>query len=353
MNTDTIFDCVIVGAGIIGATIAHHLSVKAPNWQTALLDRSLVGTGASNYSAGLHIPYGKTSEIKNLSTVSDNEYNMLQSQHDLPIYNVPLIGIASKSKYNEQCSYLYRSGKNIIKNHVLSDDIGQINLGVNEIAFRIEGCHYANVYRLVSHIVNDLRINSQIRIWEGMSVTNIFDDEKIVHLTLQDTRVIRAHNVILAPGPWVKNKLFESILEPFNIRTKKIVALHIDRVPKPQDSALFFFDHDAFLLPLYDRGHWLFSFTCHEWDVFPSSSLNITSEDRNNALAILKKYCPELIKDCVSGRVFCDAYTSNRAPIITKVSNKSNLIFAGAASGSGYRLAPGIANKAISLMHFS
>ena len=104
MKIDAVFDCVIIGAGIIGTTIALRLSIQAPDWQIALLDRLLIGGGASNYSAGLHMPYGISPDIQELSKDSNSEYNISQRSANLPIYNVPLIGIVSKNKYNEQCS---------------------------------------------------------------------------------------------------------------------------------------------------------------------------------------------------------------------------------------------------------
>lgn len=346
MKINTIFNSVI-----IGATIARYLSNQVPTWEIALLDRSLIGTGATNYSAGLHIPYGISPEIQKLSRDSENEYNLFKRSANLPIYNVPIIGIVSKENYNKQCSYFnHKPTELILEKDALPDTIGQINLSSEEIVFQVAGCHYADVYALNSHIVKTLRVNSKVKIWEGTNITNIADNGDLVSLTLQDDRIIHSKSIILAPGPWVKDRAFAPILTPFNIRTKKIIALHIDRIPTPHDPVLFFFDHDAFLLPLYERGHWLFSFTCTEWDVVPSSLLDITAEDRNNALKILKQYCPELIRDCISGRVFCDAYSQNGAPIIAKVPSNPKIIFAGAASGSGYRLAPGIANKAASLV---
>jgi D-arginine dehydrogenase len=348
---DKVFDCIIIGAGIIGTTIAHYLSRKTPDWQIAILDRSLIGGGASNYSAGLHIPYGICSEIQKLSKESEKEYNILQHSVDLPLYNIPLVGIVSKNKYNEQCSRLnHKPTKKVLKKDFLPKKIGSVNLSIRETIFQVDGCHYANVYGFISHIIRNLRINTKVKVWEAINITNISDDNKLISITFQDGRVIQSKYIVLAPGPWVKDKVFTPILAPFNIKTKKIVALHIDIAPTLGDPALFFFDHDAFLLPLYERGHWLFSYTCQEWDVFPSSSLSITANDRGDALKILKKYYPDLAKYCVSGRVFCDAYSDNRIPIISKVPSNPKIIFAGAASGSGYRLAPGIANRAISLI---
>ncbi|GAA3079868.1 hypothetical protein GCM10020000_77090 [Streptomyces olivoverticillatus] len=43
---------------------------------------------------------------------------------------------------------------------------------------------------------------------------------------------------------------------------KKVVALHVEQRPRPDDGVIVFEDADAFLLPVHHRGHWLFSYTC-------------------------------------------------------------------------------------------
>ncbi len=51
MSSDNTFDVVVVGAGVIGCSIAYHLS--AAGVKTALLDRGQVGAGASGANFGM------------------------------------------------------------------------------------------------------------------------------------------------------------------------------------------------------------------------------------------------------------------------------------------------------------
>jgi glycine/D-amino acid oxidase-like deaminating enzyme len=51
-----------------------------------------------------------------------------------------------------------------------------------------------------------------------------------------------------------------------------------------------------------------------------------------------------------SGRVFCDAYSADREPLVRALDEEGRLVFAGAANGSGYRLAPAIAAEAAHLL---
>lgn len=103
---------------------------------------------------------------------------------------------------------------------------------------------------------------------------------------------------------------------------------------------------------MVQRQEWLYSFTSQEWDCAPEvSRLTITQKDRDLALSILNRYCPSFVRDCHGGRVFCDAYSQDRAPLVAQVPGMTNFVVAGAGSGSGYRLAPAIGIKA--LEHFS
>jgi D-arginine dehydrogenase len=143
----------------------------------------------------------------------------------------------------------------------------------------------------------------------------------------------------------------EGARRTLSARVKKVVALHIEQCPSKDDSAIILEDEDAFLLPLHDRGHWLFSYTCQEWDVDPDGvGEGLSRRNVEEARQILSRYAPTLVECCTSGRVFCDAYSSNREPQVRVLDGDERIIFAGAASGSGYRLAPAIAAEAADLL---
>src|SRR5205823_2373440 len=138
---------------------------------------------------------------------------------------------------------------------------------------------------------------------------------------------------------------------PLGARVKKVVALHIDRQPAIADRVVVFQDEDAFLLPLRDRGHWLFSHTCRDWDVDPDApSAGLSESDLTAALDSLRRWAPALAERCGSGRVFCDAYSGTGEPRVRALDPDGRIVFAGAANGSGYRLAPAIAAEAADLL---
>jgi glycine/D-amino acid oxidase-like deaminating enzyme len=163
---------------------------------------------------------------------------------------------------------------------------------------------------------------------------------------------LAADRVVLAPGPWVADPAWRALLAPHDLRVKRIVALHVDRPVGPDDRCVVLHDEDAFLLPLAHRGHWLFSWTCQEWDVDPDVAVPaLTEKHLTEARALLARYAPALAARCTSGRVFCDAYTPDRQPLVRALEPTGRVVFAGGANGSGYRLAPAIAAEAVDRLH--
>jgi glycine/D-amino acid oxidase-like deaminating enzyme len=168
-------------------------------------------------------------------------------------------------------------------------------------------------------------------------------------LSTGDGRTIDARRVLIAIGPWLTDGVGGSLAKALGVRTKKVAALHVLRRPAPDSPVFYFFDEDAFLLPAADRGEWILSFTSREWDCEPDiSKLYIRPEERESALAILQRYCPSLAPDCLGGgRVFCDAYTKDWAPLIQDDPELPGCAIAGGCSGAGFRLAPAIGAEAL------
>jgi glycine/D-amino acid oxidase-like deaminating enzyme len=172
-----------------------------------------------------------------------------------------------------------------------------------------------------------------------------------VRLRLGTGETLAADRVLLAPGPWLHDAAFRDLVAPLGLRIKKVVALHIERRPEPGARAVYFQDDDAFLLPLAHRGHWLFSYTCTEWDVDPDALHDgLSAGHLAAAREVLRRYAPGLAADCAAGRVFCDGYSPDREPRVRALDPAGRIVLAGAANGSGYRLAPAMAAEAAALL---
>ena len=346
------FDLAVIGVGIIGATTAYLAHQKRPNWRLLLVDRSFVASGATHYSAGLDIPYGRTPSHKQYSRMSTRIYRKLAlAIPDLPIYQIPFFGIVGKKTIAEVRSRF--TTRNVrIATRQEEDQLRRTypDLAIAENQVLLTGCtaQYSFPAAVAAKLVGQLTDGGFAECWEGVEIKNVHNRAGEFILSTSDGRTVSAPRVVTATGPWLMNGPAGRFARNEGVRIKKIVALHASRRSLPNDPVLCFLDDDAFILPIYQRQEWLFSFASQEWDCRPETSrLRISSEDRDLALSILNRYCPSMVPLCHGGRVFCDAYSRDRVPLVAQVPGMPNFVTAGACSGSGYRLAPGIALEAL------
>ncbi|HEY6806421.1 MAG TPA: FAD-binding oxidoreductase [Pyrinomonadaceae bacterium] len=347
------FDLAVIGAGILGAVSAYLACQQQPEWRVLLLDRSLVGDGATQYSAGLDIPYGRNARQKHYSTISTGIYRDLKASiPELPIYQIPLFSVVAKDKEKGLCSGFTTEGiRPATKPELAQLHKSYPGLAIPEDQIVLTGCmaHYAFPVQVAQLLVRRLKETGRAECWEGVEIDGVQPTGEGFKLATNDGRNISARRVLVATGPWLLDGPASEFARNAGVRIKKVAALHINRPPAPQDPVIIFFDEDAFLLPVVQRREWIFSFTSEEWDCVPEvSRLRISKADRELALKILDRYCPSFVHDCHGGRVFCDAYTPDRIPLVAQVADVPNFVVAGACSGSGYRLAPGIGVEALS-----
>ncbi|HTD23084.1 MAG TPA: FAD-dependent oxidoreductase [Terriglobales bacterium] len=347
------FDLAIIGAGIVGAAAAYLAKRERPEWHVLLLDRSLVGGGATAHSAGLDFPYGRTPGQKHLSVQSARLYEQLRRDiPSLPIRRLPFLGIVSKKNAQQVA-------ERFIEPVRFASDQERADIARSEPGVRVArdqellvGCFGAIGYAqaTASLLVSQFRHLPQAQCWEGVAISDICSVGDGHELKALDGRSIHARRVLIATGPWLLNGPGSALSKAMNVRTKKVAALHVLQAPLLNSPIIYFFDEDAFLLPSCERGEWIFSFTSSEWNCLPHlSDLYIRPDERRAALAILERYCPPLVPYCNAGRVFCDAYSSDWAPLITSHPGAENFVIAGACSGAGFRLVPAIAATALQL----
>ncbi|MCH7232178.1 FAD-binding oxidoreductase [Glycomyces sp. L485] len=326
-------DIAIIGGGIIGAVTAYEAAAAFPDAHIAVVERGLVGRGATGRSAGVHFPRGATERVRSMTEHSHRYWQRLAAELDLPLHPTDATVLASADRAASIRDAYLRLGPE-------TDTVP----GARE--WTLQGCHYADVEGVARAILTELRPRAAV--WEGVEVAVLEADDGW-RLTLGHGERLRARRVVLAPGPWIAHPAWAEFVAPLGLRVKKIVAAHIDAVPGPDDALEVLDDEDAFVLPLHHRGHFLFSYTCDDWDVDPDTvERGLAPADLADARAVLERYAPELAPLCRSGRVFCDAYSPAREPVVAEL--RPGLVFAGAAGGSGYRLAPAIAAETVDVL---
>lgn len=337
----------IVGGGIIGCLIARELLKSSPEAQISLIERDLVGQGASLRSAGLHFPLGRTDRVRRMSAYSQRFYSSLQHQDpSIPIYDVKLSVLAPQDGF-EGLRVNFLAEATLAHRAINPNEEVRVPGGFG--AWDVVGCQYADVHGLVQHLARSLR--KKVEFLEGTEVRELTSSALGARLALSTGDTLNVDRVVLAPGPWLNAPAWRELLKPLGARVKKIVAMHLNRAPAETDRATLFLLEDAFLLPVRSRGHWLYSFTCQEWDVEPDEiATSISERHVAEARSILENYAPSLAEMRFSGRVFCDAYSINGEPEVRVVDEHQRILFAGTGNGSGYRLAPAIASQTVKLL---
>jgi D-arginine dehydrogenase len=337
----------IIGAGITGCLVARELLAAVPTRRITLIERDLVGCGASQRSAGIHFPIGATDRVRSWAAFSAQYYRDLTSR----IPGVPIFPLHAFAACSQQHAAEYRS--RFVSPRPLENRRGQ-RLGPlgdpGDLAvWHMPGSQCGDVAAIVQTLARELR--NRVALLEGMVVEKITERMDSVTVTLACGDEPAFDRLVLAPGPWVNATPWQTLTEPLGVRVKKVVALHFDYPLEEDKVAVLLPEEDAFVVPLPYRQHWLFSYTCPEWGFDPDvSPLGVTSRNLCEARDVLRRYSPELAATLRSGRVFCDAYSPTREPLVTGVGHSGRIVFSGAANGSGYRLGPAIADETARLL---
>lgn len=338
----------VVGAGILGCMVAREIAARRPAADIVLLDQEMAGSGASRRSAGFDVPAGGTPRVRRMAAYSQDHYRRLRRRDPaLPIHPVAMTIVAAEGSAS-RLRETYLDEAALTRTSEVPDAAVRIPPGA--AAWRVQGGQYADVHGLIQTLVRELRPHVAVR--EGVRVTGVESIDDRVALRLGTGETLTADQVVLAPGPWVHAPAWRTLVAPLGVRVKKVVALHVEQRPATADHAVLFPDEDAFLAPVPHRGHWLFSYTCPEWDVDPDTPMDgLSSANLAEARRCLSRYAPALGPYAASGRVFCDAYSPGREPLVHTLDDAGRIVFAGAANGSGYRLAPAIASETADLLH--
>ena len=349
------FDLTIIGGGILGANLAWLARNRCPTWRILLLDKTFVGNGVTRYSAGLSIPVVRDGLDEGLVEFSDLMYRQLEVaagariRHPVPLFWV----VNSKTSDSFIAQFMKQPPRQAASSEInhLKQAYPDLRISPDERVYAADNrAWYGFAHETVQHLVKQFLLADNSACYECVEVNRIEKESGRFVVTTKFGKTIDAARVVVATGPWMVAEQTDRASE-FDLRVKKVTALHIEMRPRLQTPAVSFPDEDMFLLPLIEKGYILCSFYNNTWDCDPDSTdLSLTRDDLRDGLSNLMKRSPRLGSLVLGGRAFCDAYTPNRVPLVKADSQRDGLIFIGGCSGSGFRLAPGIANQALNYL---
>ncbi len=351
------YDLVIVGGGIVGAWTLWLARRRFPQWRILLVERFKHSDGATAHSAGVLLATGRTPRERRLAAFGAEHYREIRTSLALRTSAAEVFWVtdAAHVRALRDVAVDFSIDSEPAAPACLLDRLmGPLSLGASEVLLRGGTAVSHDPPAIARALIEASLQSSNVSCVEGVALQDVRAGESGVQARLDDGAMVRAARAVVAVGPWLACEPFTSLFGALpgvsELRIKKVVALHVDLAPPPDAAAVFLPEADAYLMPLPLRRQWLFSFRADEWDVRPQKhALEIAERDRAIALGIVDRYRLGARDAFVGGRVFCDAYTPSGEPLVERVPN-APIVIAGAGSGAGFRLSPGLADEALCLL---
>lgn len=349
----------VVGAGIVGALAAYHATRRHPGRRILVLTHGTPGrSGATGLSAGFDTPTGTTPAHRALAARSDALFTELAAE--LPdVYRTPVDTywlLRRDGVTALDATMAVRGGTGAVPPErlpALRAAFPGLRHGADEVLRRSAPMTAGLPGPLAGLLLDRVLDRPGNAVREGFrveSLRRVRDRQGArVELAAADGRRVTADKVLVAPGPWALDGPVAGAARARGARVKKVVAFHVTAPPPPGAPALVFEDEDAFLLPHHPGGYWILSVTSPDWDRDPDGPLTADARERALAQDLLDRYVPGFAPYLAEGRVGCDCFTPDRLPVVGTAGDP-DIVMAIGGSGSGYRLAPAMAQDALDLL---
>jgi glycine/D-amino acid oxidase-like deaminating enzyme len=348
--TAVIADLAVVGGGILGCFTTYLAARSHPDWRVVLLERRSIGAGATGWSAGVSFPLAATPGHRDLVDASAEGYAELdEAIIRRCIRPVPMVYVLRR---DQEPAFRHRLVGAQLRPLLPPESarvarmLPDVRLAPDEMVVTHDGHGFAiDAPALADALVASAGAGVEVRL--GESVRAVHRDGDGYRL-VTDTTAVPARRVVVACGPWALPVGQPAPLpEPPGARRKRIAALHVAVTVGPGDPLVYFVADDLFLLPLTD-GTVLASFYRDEWDTDPDSlDGRADTDDLRNGGDVLRRRSAAAADAVTGGRAFCDLYTEHRLPVVLHDPARPGLATIRGGSGSGVRLAPALAARAV------
>ncbi|MFI9645608.1 NAD(P)/FAD-dependent oxidoreductase [Streptomyces sp. NPDC052040] len=348
-------DLAVVGTGVIGALTAYYACRREPGLRILLVSHGSRGHGATALSAGFDTPTGRDAAQRELALRSTALFAKLAGElPGLPRRDLPVHWIVARSGATALDATLADGSRttpvDADRHQALSRVFPGLRVGGDQVLLSTAPMAVGGPRALADLLLDQVLDRPGNTLAEGFRVTGIRRDGRRLELVGADGSVLTAFRTVVAPGPWALEGPVADAARARGARVKKVVAFHVLTPPPPGAPALVFEDEDAFLLPDEAGGRWILSITSPDWDRGPDGPLAIGPHDRALALALLDRHVPGFVPHLTGGRVFSDCFTPGHLPIVD-TTDVPGVVMAIGGSGSGYRLAPALAEQALTLLY--
>ncbi|GHF48557.1 hypothetical protein GCM10010218_32550 [Streptomyces mashuensis] len=352
-----VFDLAVVGTGVIGATAVALALARAPGAAVAAVSAGPLHHGATARSAALDIPAGHTPGRRRLARRALELRPLLAAV-------APALGAAAPPSYWLMPARMVPAvGEELVGDRLTPCDaadeerlrgvFGPRLGGPDDVLLRSGPARVSDPRAVVGQLLRPLRENPRHALVRDFPVRDITPYGTAGHrLVARDGSTLTARRVLAAPGAWVLHGPFAVTARRYGARTKKVVAFHL-RTRHPASGVaplLNLEEHEAFLLPRAP-GQWLLSVTSAGWDCPPDpAGLAPDAADTALARAVLATAVPEFRAGITGCRVAADVYLPDRSPLVAPLDDLAGAVLATGGAGSGFRLAPAVAEQALDLL---
>ncbi|MBV2153290.1 FAD-binding oxidoreductase [Kitasatospora sp. SUK 42] len=344
-------DLAIVGGGVLGCLAADEAARRHPEWTTAVLDSRAPGSGATSWSAAADFPLAATDGHRELVRASDDYWReAVGSPISRLVRRVPMIYVTARDRLAALEGRVVDRGlrpANRSELRRMAEILPDMVLVPDEVVVtHDEPGSVLPARAFVEALLTTGPAARTTEVHPGQHVLDIESADGVYRLRTPGVRW-EARRVILAVGPWEAPAVNGRAVAAPPTRVKRVAALRSRLPVRVGDPLVYFLDDDLFVLPVA-RGVALISFYRDVWDVAPHGmDGSVDGSDLEEGLRALSARSRLAAEGVVGGQAFCDRYTEQRLPFVWTTGELPGLAAVLAGSGSGVRLGPGLARRAV------
>ncbi|MFG6150638.1 NAD(P)/FAD-dependent oxidoreductase [Halobacillus sp. B23F22_1] len=343
------FDVLVIGGGVIGSSIAYHLT-KSRRLKVGLIEQDTSpGKGATSKSGGLFrmhhtLPSNCLLSLESYSIYSRwreflaGDCEFIQNGFSL------IVGDQHLSQLRKNIDMMKSEGITVStytpeEYQRMEPNFSKKNVGA--VVYEPCGGH-ANPVKATDGFLRTALTNG-MDIIEGTNVHRLIKQRN--HIVGVDTNIgeINAPKVILATGSW-SNYLTESVGISVPVRAKRLGVAFIKSRNDYRGIEHSYIDDitDSYFRPI-NKSNVLVGIKADEWDVdLETNYRKVGLNEVNEAIQRISIRFPHLQNALpYGGRVSFDGYTPDQNPIIGS-SHIEGLYYAFGFSGGGFKVAPAV-----------